>query len=112
MYKKDVFKVMEPTVIMNKKVGNRSVTHTVLENYQGQCYLLIGKTDSNGFGKRLAEGEIVTATYTESSMNKLKDHHFFHGEFKAISVQNSTPSEIKDFKNRMPFKPKSIGLIR
>jgi len=104
-YRRETFKVQKNTVVLDEKVGDRYVTNTELIDINDQPVLLISKTDSNGHYRKIAEREIVTATFHSDDMIKRDGLKVI----KAISVQNSNRKEYEAFMNKEPYSEQELA---
>jgi predicted ABC-type ATPase len=109
-YEKETFKVKKTTEILNTKVGSRNVTLTVLSDSDNRQVALISKTDSEGKGRKLTEGMMVTATFNKGDMSVKSKQEIFSRVFQAIDVQLSEPSEITNYNLKLKEHKQSRGL--
>ena len=105
-YIKETFQVSESTNLTDMKVGVRTITHTKLTDIKGQEVLLVSKSDAYGHYRKIAEGEIVTATYHHSDMNEENGQRIM----KAINVQNARKNEYEAFMKKEPYPIEDLSM--
>ena len=105
-YIKETFKVTESTILTDMKVGDRNITHTKLTDIKDQEVLLVSKSDAYGHYRKIAQGEIVTATYHNSDMNVKNGQRIM----KAINVQNARNNEYEAFIKKEPFPKQELSM--